>query len=78
MMEREVCGALSTGSKASSQRGSLSDSIKLGKSRWLCMVRWFGFLWLERNDVVFNDVKWSREKMIQKVWLGLIDYGRTE
>ena len=35
-------------------------------------------MWLERNDVVFNDVKWSREKMIHKVWLRLIDYGCME
>jgi hypothetical protein len=35
-------------------------------------------LWLERNDAVFNDVHLSREKVIQKVWLGIIDYGRKD
>jgi hypothetical protein len=35
-------------------------------------------LWLERNTAVFNDIKWTRAKMIQKVWLGLIDYGRVD
>lgn len=35
-------------------------------------------LWLERNDAVFNDIQWLRAKMIQKVWLGLINYWRAE
>jgi hypothetical protein len=29
---------------------------------------------LEYNDVVFNIVRWPRGKMLQKVWLCLIDY----
>jgi hypothetical protein len=35
-------------------------------------------LWLERNDAVFNNVHWSKEKLIQKVWLGIINYGRKD
>jgi hypothetical protein len=35
-------------------------------------------LWLERNDVVFNNLRWSKEKMVQRIWLGLADYGRKE
>jgi hypothetical protein len=30
---------------------------------------------MERNDAVFNDIKWPRGKLLQKIWLGLIDYG---
>jgi hypothetical protein len=33
-------------------------------------------LWMECNDVIFNNIKWSSIKLLQKVWLGLIDYGR--
>ena len=33
-------------------------------------------LWLERNDAVFNDISWAHAKLFQKIWLGLIDYGR--
>ena len=28
-------------------------------------------LWLEYNDIVFNDIRWPRENILQKVWLGL-------
>jgi hypothetical protein len=35
-------------------------------------------LWLEHNNAVFNDIKWTRAKMIQKEWLGLIDYGHMD
>jgi hypothetical protein len=35
-------------------------------------------LWTERNDVIFNDIKWSRPKLLQRIWLGLIDFGRLE
>jgi hypothetical protein len=35
-------------------------------------------LWLERNDVAFNHIRWPREKLIQRIWLGLTDYGRLD
>jgi hypothetical protein len=31
-------------------------------------------LWLECNDTIFNNIKGSTCKLLQKVWLGLIDY----
>jgi hypothetical protein len=30
-------------------------------------------LWLEYNDIVFNDIRWPRENILRKVWLGLIE-----
>jgi hypothetical protein len=33
-------------------------------------------LWMERNDFIFNDIKWPPAKLIQTIWLGFIDYGR--
>jgi hypothetical protein len=35
-------------------------------------------LWMERNDAIFNDIKRSRPKLLQRIWLGLIDYGRLK
>lgn len=35
-------------------------------------------LWLERNDRSFNDVSWPTSKLLHKIWLGLVDYGRAE
>jgi hypothetical protein len=35
-------------------------------------------LWLERNDAVFNGTRWPKMKMLQRIWLGLVDYGRME
>jgi hypothetical protein len=35
-------------------------------------------LWMERNDAAFNNVKWTHIKLIQRIWLGLVDYGRVE
>lgn len=32
----------------------------------------------EKNDVVFNDVKWHPSKLIQNIWLGILDYDRVE
>lgn len=37
----------------------------------------FWTLWISRNDRVFNGIAWTEEKLYQKVWLGLIDYGRV-
>jgi hypothetical protein len=28
--------------------------------------------------MVFNDIKWTRHKLMQNIWLSLIDYGRLE
>jgi hypothetical protein len=33
-------------------------------------------LWMERNDAVFNDLRWTKDKLFHKIWLRLIDYGR--
>jgi hypothetical protein len=33
---------------------------------------------MERNDSIFNDIKWSHAKLMQKIWLAMIDYGRME
>jgi hypothetical protein len=35
-------------------------------------------LWMERNDAIFNNIKWSHTKLLQKIWLGLVDYGRLD
>jgi hypothetical protein len=35
-------------------------------------------LWKERLDATFNGVYWSPAKLIQKIWLGLVDYGRND
>lgn len=46
---------------------------------WMAMRRtivWM--LWMERNDAIFNDIKWPYPKNLQKIWLGLVDYGRLE
>lgn len=32
--------------------------------------------WLERNDCVFNDIRWSQQKVNQKIWLEIIDSRR--
>ncbi|KAG0600279.1 hypothetical protein M758_11G021200 [Ceratodon purpureus] len=33
-------------------------------------------IWLCRNDLVFNGIVWPVAKLFQKIWLGIIDYGR--
>lgn len=33
-------------------------------------------LWLELNDVVLNSIFWLKEKMYNKIWLYMVDYGR--
>jgi len=35
-------------------------------------------LWIERNDLAFNAIRWRPDKLFQCIWLGLIDYGRME
>lgn len=40
------------------------------------MILWV--LWLERNDAAFNNVEWHPRKLIQRIWLGIIDDGRME
>jgi hypothetical protein len=35
-------------------------------------------LWTERNDVAFNNEVWNPNKLLHKIWIGLIDYGRVE
>jgi hypothetical protein len=35
-------------------------------------------LWIEWNDVMFNNVAWSPNKLLHKIWIGLIDYGQVE
>lgn len=34
-------------------------------------------IWISRNDRVFNGIVWPEAKLYQKVWMGLIDYGRV-
>jgi hypothetical protein len=33
---------------------------------------------MERNDAIFNDIKWSSSKLRQKNWLDILDYGRLD
>jgi hypothetical protein len=40
------------------------------------VVLWI--LWTEKNDVVFNNVKWTPIKLLQRIWLGMLDYGRVD
>lgn len=35
-------------------------------------------MWKECNDVVFNDIIWFPTKLLQFVWLGIMDYGHLE
>jgi hypothetical protein len=35
-------------------------------------------LWMERNDAIFNDIKWSPSMLKQKKWFGIVDYGRLD
>lgn len=35
-------------------------------------------LWIEQNDAAFNDILWRPAKQLQRIWLGLVDYGRME
>ncbi|KAG0573608.1 hypothetical protein KC19_VG193200 [Ceratodon purpureus] len=34
-------------------------------------------IWLCRTDVVFNGIVWPDQKTYQKIWLGILDYGRV-
>lgn len=34
--------------------------------------------WLVRNDVVFNRVFWSEQRIHMRIWEQLLDYGRLE
>lgn len=34
-------------------------------------------LWISRNDAVFNGIMWTDEKLYQKIWFGVVDYGRV-
>lgn len=65
------------------KQGNFSDRIPQ-KFDQLCSI-WMALrtvilwtLWLERNDVAFNDEKWPANKVLHRIWLGLIDYGRVE
>ncbi|KAG0574234.1 hypothetical protein KC19_VG246300 [Ceratodon purpureus] len=49
------------------------------KQIWLelrSVVLWT--LWIERNDIVFNNQRWPPAKLLQQVKTGIIDYGRVE
>jgi hypothetical protein len=35
-------------------------------------------LWIARNDLVFNNCRWSQVKIEQNIWNGLINYGRGD
>lgn len=35
-------------------------------------------LWTERNDVVFNNRHWHLNKLLQWVWLDIVDHRRLE
>lgn len=35
-------------------------------------------LWIERNDDVFDNVRWRPDKLLQRIWLGMIDYGQVD
>jgi len=35
-------------------------------------------LWIERNDAAFNNIYWHPNKLLQRVWLGIVDYSRVE
>jgi hypothetical protein len=63
------------------KQGIFSDRIprkfKQVQNIWMAVqgtMVWL--LWMERNDSIFNDIKWPPAKLIQTIWLGLIDYGR--
>jgi hypothetical protein len=65
------------------KQGIFSDRIPCRFDRvkkvWMALrgiVLWQ--LWLERNDAVFNGTRWPKMKMLQRIWLGLVDYGRME
>lgn len=52
------------------------DSVKRIWMEIRTAVLWS--LWLERNDVVFNNTRWTEERMRQHVWSEILDYGRVE
>lgn len=65
------------------KQGIFSDSIPRKfngiKRVWMELrttVLWA--LWIERNDMVFNNARWPTEKLLQHVWSGMLDYGRVE
>jgi hypothetical protein len=35
-------------------------------------------IWKEHLDAAFNGIYWHPDKILQKVWLGLVDYGHSE
>lgn len=35
-------------------------------------------LWIERNDMIFNNQAWSPAKQLQHIWSAMVDYGRVE
>lgn len=66
-----------------SKEGIFSDIIPR-KFDQLCSI-WIALktvimqtLWLERNDVVINNEKWSPNKVLHRIWLGLVDYEHLE
>lgn len=49
------------------------------KRLWLevhTVVLWA--FWIQRNDMVFNNLAWSPDRLLQHFWSGLLDYGRVE
>jgi hypothetical protein len=65
------------------KQGIFSDRIprKFDKvcSAWMVIrtvVLWT--LWTERNDVVFNNSRWPADKLLHRIWIGIIDYGRVD
>lgn len=51
--------------------------LKKVSRSWLLLrdsIMWL--LWLELNDAVLNSTFWSKEKMYNKIWLHMVDYGR--
>jgi hypothetical protein len=35
-------------------------------------------IWIARNDLVFNHIRWHHNKIMSTIWQGFIDYGRGD
>ena len=33
-------------------------------------------IWRERNEIAYDGIYWHRNKLLHKMWLNMIDYGR--
>lgn len=65
------------------RQGIFSGGIprKFNALKWLWLevrtvVLWV--LWIQRNDMVFNNQAWTDERLLQYIWSGLLDYGCVE